>query len=219
MPETRALEIPEAGPKTTPGLIDCDIHHTIRSVKDLFPYLPRHWREYIGQTGFQGLPNAPYPKTAGVGGSRVDALPEDGSPAGSDLSMMREQLLDPYGVEYGILNGTYYNVSFVGIPEFGAALASAYNDWTIEHWLEKEPRLRGVVTVSAADAGLAVREIERVGEREDMVQVLFPAGSHSPYGNRRYHPIYEAAEARGLPIAIHFGGTGAGNAPPSSPHR
>ena len=61
------------------------------------------------------------------------------------------------------------------------------------------------------------REIERVGEREDMVQVLFPAGSHSPYGNRRYHPIYEAAEARGLPIAIHFGGTGAGNAPPPTP--
>jgi hypothetical protein len=31
-----------------------------------------------------------------------------------------------------------------------------------------------------------------------------------PYGNRLYHPIYEAAERAGMPICIHFGAEGAG---------
>ena len=144
---------------------------------------------------------------------RKDAIPPSG-PAGSSLSMLQEQVLDAYGVSYGVLNGAYYNVSFMGIPEFGAALASAHNDWTIEHWLEKDARLRGAITVSHQDPQHAVDEIKRVGERADMAQVLFPAGSHAPYGQRKYHPIYEAAEERGLPIGIHFGGSGAGNAPP-----
>ena len=65
MPETRALEMPDTGSKIETGLIDCDIHHTVRSVRDLFPYLSKHWREYIEQTGWKALPNAPYPKTAG----------------------------------------------------------------------------------------------------------------------------------------------------------
>jgi len=128
--------------------------------------------------------------------------------------LFQEQLLDAYGVSHAILNGNFYNVSFMGIPEFGAALASAFNDWTTEHWLEKDPRLRGAITVAAQDPALAVREIERLGERPEMAQVLLPAGAHAPYGQRRYHPIWAAAEERGLPIGIHFGGTGAGTAHP-----
>jgi predicted TIM-barrel fold metal-dependent hydrolase len=185
----------------------------VRSVRDLFPYLPAYWRAYIDETRFKGLPNAPYPKVVG-GGEREDARPPDGAPAGTDLGMLQEQLLDAYGVAYGILNGNYYNVSFLALPEFGAALASAFNDWTIEHWLEREPRLRGSITVAVQDASLAVREIERLGHRPDIVQVLLPAGAHAPYGQRRYHPIYAAAEAHGLPIAIHFGGTGVGTGNP-----
>ena len=50
MPEPRPLEMPDSGSKIETGLIDCDIHHTIREVADLFPYLPRNWREYIEQT-------------------------------------------------------------------------------------------------------------------------------------------------------------------------
>ena len=195
------------------GIVDADIHHVPESLDALLPYLPAAWRAYVEETDYARLPNAPYPKTAG-GGVRRDAIPPGGGPAGSSLAMLREQTLDPYGVSVGVLNGAYYNVSFMGIPEFGAALARAHNDWTIEHWLEKDARLRGAITVSHQDPRHAVEEIERVGERADMCQVLFPAGSHAPYGQRKYHPIYAAAEERGLPVGIHFGGSGTGNAPP-----
>ena len=47
-------------------LIDCDAHHNWRGVTDVLPYLPRYWADYVGESGFKALPNAPYPK--GVGG-------------------------------------------------------------------------------------------------------------------------------------------------------
>lgn len=213
MTTRQAAMRPEASPETQLALVDCDVHQTVRTLRDLYPYLSAHWRAYIEETGFKGLPNAPYPKVVG-GGERQDARPPDGGPAGSDLALLQRQHLDLYGVGCAILTGNYYNVCFLAIPEFGAALASAFNDWTVEHWLSRDARLRGSITVAAQDAALAVREIERLGGRPDMVQVLLPAGAHAPYGQRRYHPIYAAAEAHGLPIAIHFGGTGVGTGTP-----
>ncbi|RMF87961.1 MAG: hypothetical protein D6736_11715 [Nitrospinota bacterium] len=64
------------------GIIDCDVHHVIRSLRDLFPYLPSRWRAYIEETGFRRLPHAPYPKVVG-GGEREDARPPEGGPVGS----------------------------------------------------------------------------------------------------------------------------------------
>jgi predicted TIM-barrel fold metal-dependent hydrolase len=40
------------------------------------------------------------------------------------------------------------------------------------------------------------------------------SASRMLYGQRFYHPIYEAAERNGLPVAIHPGGEGRGIAPP-----
>ena len=37
-----------------------------------------------------------------------------------------------------------------------------------------------------------------------------PAGARMPFGNRFYHPIYEACERHNLPVCVHFGGEGAG---------
>lgn len=53
---------------------------------------------------------------------------------------------------------------------------------------------------------LAVREIDRVGDYPGLVQVYLPVRSEAPYGNRRYHPVYEAAVRHDLAIGIHFGG-------------
>lgn len=33
------------------NLIDCDLHHSISKPEDLFPYLPRHYVEYIKDFG------------------------------------------------------------------------------------------------------------------------------------------------------------------------
>ena len=48
----------------------------------------------------------------------------------------------------------------------GAAICSAVNDWIIEHWLNKEPRLRASIVVPAQAPLLAVEEIERLRRRQ-----------------------------------------------------
>ena len=55
---------------------------------------------------------------------------------------------------------------------------------------------------------LAVEEIERRGDHPGFVQVMLGIRTSEPIGRRKYWPIYEAADAHGLPIGMHFGGQG-----------
>src|SRR5204863_2697059 len=87
--------------RTRLGIIDCDVHQGTRGVADLFPYLSSHWVNYIQESGFGGLPNAPYPKGAN-GGSRADSRPPGGGPPGSDPDFLREQLLDTFGIDRAV---------------------------------------------------------------------------------------------------------------------
>jgi predicted TIM-barrel fold metal-dependent hydrolase len=116
---------------------------------------------------------------------------------------MREQLLDAYGIEYAILFSTFQPTDMKTQPEFATALASAYNDWLVESWLDKDERLRGTITVAAQDPEAAAREIDRTGPHPQFVQVGLPAAPHDVFGRGFYHPIFEAAERHGLVVGFH----------------
>jgi predicted TIM-barrel fold metal-dependent hydrolase len=193
-----------------PAVIDCDIHNAVPSAQALFPYLSDYWREYITESSFKGPIDTAYPKgapTSACPGSR----PPNGDPPGSSLDLVREQALDAWGVEYGILNCAYA-VDSLHNPDTAAAMASAVNDWQIAEWLEKEPRLRASIVVPSRQPEMAAREIDRVGDHPGFVQVFLPVRSEAPYGNRRYLPIFEAAVRHDLVVSLQFGGF-PGNAP------
>lgn len=196
-------------------LVDCDVHQGWQSLSDLNPYLPAYWSTYVKESGFRGFPNAPYPKM-GNGGSRRDAIPANGR-AGSDRDLLRRQLLDEYEMDYAILTGTFYNIHFLPNPDFAPVLARAINDWVIDYWLGYDRRLKGSLTITLQDPAAAVAEIDRLGDHPDIVQVLVAAGSRMPYGNRAYHPIWEACARHNLAVGVHFGGIGnaTGNPPTS----
>ena len=83
-----------------------------------------------------------YPRVSPAA-ARTDAWPPNGAPPGADLPFLREQLLDAWGIEYGILNPIVdENCPTQLHSEYGAAIAAAINDWQIAEWLEPEPRLR-----------------------------------------------------------------------------
>ena len=92
--------------------------------------------------------------------------------------------------------------------DMGAALASAVNDWLVEQWLDRDPRLRASITLCMRDPGLAVAEIERRAADPRFVQVLLMTSGDMPLGRRLMWPIYEAASRHGLPLAIHAGSIG-----------
>ncbi|MCY9698174.1 amidohydrolase family protein [Paenibacillus alginolyticus] len=195
-------------PKLKKSIIDCDIHHNVRDIKDIFPYLPKNYREQIELWGTQ-LPDFPF-MNGGLRGRMNNSYPPSGGNAGSDLQFMREQHLDPYNVEYGILTGEFPWQYASQQVDYAAALCSAYNDWTVEYWLEKDSRLRGSILIPIQDPNLAVKEIHRLGNHPGMVQVLAYGGARMPYGQRFYHPIYEACAQYGLPFTIHVGMEGVG---------
>ncbi|TLS52769.1 amidohydrolase [Paenibacillus antri] len=190
---------------TNLGVIDCDIHHNIPDIKAIFPYLPRRYKEQIETWGPL---HGGFGHNGGRHGRRFDAFP-DGEQAGSNLDFMIKQHFEEYNVKYGILTGEFSSAAMVGDPYYAAALCSAYNDYTIEHWLEKDQRLRGSIVIPYHDIAASVKEIERVGSHPQMVQAYVLGGAAHPYGQRNYHPIYEACLKHGLHFAIHVGAEGA----------
>lgn len=188
-------------------IIDCDVHHTVNSGKDLIPYLPEPWKSEVAKHGLRTI-------TSGImewdGGMRMDSVPPNGGLPGTDPEFMNEQLLDKYGYSYAILTGgPLYQITGMPDSDYAAAMCSAFNDFTVENWLPKDKRYKSVIWVPHQDPEAAAREIDRLGDHPDMVMVWFSALSRIPFGNRFYHPIYEAAERKGLPIGVHTGYPGA----------
>ena len=193
-----------------PVVVDCDIHPAVPTIDALVPFLADHWREYVRQSAFAGPRDTAYPPgapTSAIPGSRLP----DGRPAGSDPALLLAQTLDAWGAERGILNCDYA-IEGIRNPDAAAALAAAVNDWLIAEWLDRDPRLRASIVVPSQVPEAAAREIERVGGHPGFVQVFLPVRAASPYGNRRYHPLFEAATARDLVVGLHFGGN-PGNPP------
>jgi predicted TIM-barrel fold metal-dependent hydrolase len=190
------------------AVIDCDIHNAMPNDETLYKYLPERWRRYHQMIGTRGHYGGAYPRAV-PNAARRDAWPPSGLPPGADLAFLREQLLDTWDLEYGILNPLFGAGGQVNL-EFGAALARATNDWQIAEWLEPEPRLRGSLVVAYEDGDLAAEEIDRIGDHPGYVQVLLIARTQEPLGRRKYWKLYEAAVRHHLPIGIHFGGSGGG---------
>lgn len=184
-------------------IIDCDLHNDLPALSVLYPYLPDYWVDYCNESAFVGPDANDYPRNSPLT-ARPGSKPEQGPP-GSDLELFRQQALDPWQTEIGILNCAY-RVGSVHNHDLAAALATAVNQWQIDEWLDKEPRLRGSIVVPIQNPERAAREIERFGDHPGFVQVVLPVRSEAPYGNLRYDLIYEAATRHDLVIGIQYGG-------------
>jgi predicted TIM-barrel fold metal-dependent hydrolase len=189
------------------AVIDCDIHNTIPSNKALANYLPERWQRHLAGYGLRFYAQGAYYPRLNPNAARTDAWPPNGGPPGSDLGFLREQLLDAWDIEYGVLNPLYLAGEQPNL-EYGAALAQGLNEWLIAEWLEPEPRLRGSIIVPYEDGAMAAAEIDRHGGDPRFAQILLPVRTHEPLGRRKYWPMYEAAARHDLPIGIHFGGAG-----------
>ena len=149
----------------------------------------------------------PYPK-AQPNASRRDAYPPEGGPQGSSLSFMQQQHLDPNNVALGVLNPLNTGQ---GIRNQDLSAAICSRDQRLadrRNGPARIRRLKGSVVVANEDGPAAAAEIrKRAGDR-NFVQVLLLSRNVEPLGQRRYWPIYEAAEEAGLPVGVHAFGFG-----------
>ncbi len=188
------------------SVIDTDIHSTI-DARRVAEFLPEPWRSRY-QSGNRGPGHPGYWNPNGV--MRSDVVLPDGTRVESRPDTLARHLFDAYGIEYGILNAGNLHIGLSPEPDYAAAVVAAENDVLAADWLPADPRFRASLTVSPADPELAAREIHRLGDCPGFVQVLMPSASRIPYGQRFFHPIYAAAAAHGLPVAIHPGSEGVG---------
>lgn len=191
---------------TRPALIDCDLHNELHGdVLALVPYLPDRWKRHLETFGVRSPAGGFYPRFMD---HREDARPPSGRRAGSEVAFTRSQYLDPFRVAYGILIPLSPAANQQN-HEFGAALATACNDWQVAEWLDPEPRLRASIVVPIEAPDLAVAEIRRRATDPRFVQVQFTGRPQEPMGRRKYWPIYEACQEYGLRVISHaFGSYG-----------
>jgi predicted TIM-barrel fold metal-dependent hydrolase len=93
--------------------------------------------------------------------------------------------------------------------DYAAALATAINDWQVEHFARREKRLHASICVPYEDPAASVAEIARRADDAHFCQVLLLSRTAEALGRRRYWPILAAAAEAGLPVGIHvFGYSG-----------
>jgi len=205
----------EATAATRLRIVDCDIHPSLHSRADLNHFLPKRWQEHMKTYGDHlrtpYIGTTPYPRSSPLI-CRRDAWPPTGGPPGSDLAFMRKQHLDPLDVEFGILQVLDLFIFSQQNLEFGAAIQRAINEWQLAFWSHRDPRLKASILVSQDDTETALAEIDRCAKTGEYIQVNISPRANEPLGRRRYWPIYQRAEALGLPLGIHVGGYG-GHAP------
>jgi predicted TIM-barrel fold metal-dependent hydrolase len=184
------------------GVVDCDLHIAVPSLKALLPYMDEYWRSVVLQRGVRDLESTAYPPNSPLS-CRPDWRPASGK-AGADLDLVRTQALDAFGSRYAICN-CLYAIPLLHSEDMAAAFARALNDWIAREWLDEDARLRASIVAPIQNPQLAAQEIDRCAADRRFVQVLMPAMDEMPLGKRHYWPIYEAAARHGLPVGIHAG--------------
>ncbi|WP_245602711.1 amidohydrolase family protein [Solirubrobacter soli] len=87
---------------------------------------------------------------------------------------------------------------------YAAALARAYNEWLVEEWTSRHASLLAAIVACPQDPADAAREIARYADSESVVAVYLPCAGLDPlWGDRRYDPIFDAAQNAGFPVMLH----------------
>ncbi|MEL6374182.1 MAG: amidohydrolase family protein [Pseudomonadota bacterium] len=183
-------------------LIDTDVHESFASIKDLVPYLPAPYNDWIARGAWRGF-SQPFCYTSPGNGNRADVVSDDGSASVSSYGAIRDQVLDAYDMSHAVLTGYFFPTMLKMQYGLANALAAAYNDYLIETWLSRDPRFLGSIHVFARDPQAAAREIDRLAAHPQMAQVLLPVVDDIAYGDPQYAPIFEAAQRNRLMVAFH----------------
>ena len=187
-----------AGGHAAPAMkvIDAAVHPRPRP-GELQRYLPKVWQHRRLPAGERYY----YPNP--VGDYLKESFNEFGPP-GSDAALMSRHLFDDCGISQAIL--LPLTLGLLPDIDLVAAICSATNAWLADTWLtthNAHGRYRGTIRIAPSNVTAAVAEIEKWAGHPGFVQIGVPLQSTQLYGGRHFLPIWEAAAAHGLPVAVH----------------
>jgi predicted TIM-barrel fold metal-dependent hydrolase len=188
-------------------IVDCDVH-VHESPGELAPYCDMPWRVALDNIKDREETYLDIPSfSPGVSDGSYQAKFPTGH-EGARMVETREQMrqeLDEIYVDIGILFPDHLlKLPVLTQVEYPAAIARAYNAWLLDNWCSVDKGLLGLVVACTQDPEDAVREIEKYANTPEMVGVYLPCAGLDPlWGDRKYDPIYEAAQAADLPVLLH----------------
>jgi predicted TIM-barrel fold metal-dependent hydrolase len=186
-------------------VVDLDVHVN-ETPEALAPYIEMPWRKtlellstvprrYLDIPGFNPTfrPYPPFPHEWGERRNEVHSA-----------AQMRQDL-DDLGVDIGVLFPDHFlGLAAIKPTDYAVALARAYNRWLVAEWLNEDNGLKGALIAPPQDPARAADEIRRYASHEHIAAIYLPTFAVDPlYGNRRYDPIYEAAQETGMPVILH----------------
>jgi predicted TIM-barrel fold metal-dependent hydrolase len=182
-------------------LIDAD-GHVVEVDREIWEYLPA---PFHGAVELFSLPFFPTLDGWHRSARRIaDGRPQAALPQTSAEDWL--SYLDEAGISASVLFPTAgLGFGLVADPDWAVGLAHAYNDWLYDRYLKPAPnRLKGVALIPLQDVPSAVAELRRAVQDLGMVGGILPAaGLPDAFGERKFWPVYEAAQELGVMLAVH----------------
>jgi len=184
-------------------VVDLDLHINEKP-QDLLPFIDPAFRrvlEFLAEVPWRYLDipgfaptHVPWPILPTANRKTTVFTPEE----------MRNDL-DYLGVDVGVLFPDCFLMhALIKPPDYALALARAYNRWLVEYWLSEDHGQVGALLAPHQDPTVAAEEIRRYADHPRVKAVFLPSAAVDPlYGNRRYDPMYDAAQECGLPVVLH----------------
>ncbi len=187
-------------------IVDTDVH-VHESPGALAPYCDMPWRVSLEHIKDVRETYLDIPGFSPGGDSTLTAKFPTGHEATRTVetpdAMRRE--LDAIEVDLAILFPDHLlKLPMLPQPEYAAALARAYNAWLVDKWTSPADGLLGCIVACPQDPLDTADQIEHYRRNPGIVGVYLPCAGLEPlWGNRRYDPIFAAAEAADLPVLLH----------------
>jgi predicted TIM-barrel fold metal-dependent hydrolase len=190
--------------ETDHTVVDTDAHY-LEELPELAEYIPETdpWHRRIkGEPGKVTPSNTPDHYHYG----RIKREERERPMTPEDVPrIMDEQGFD----EILMLSHTQISFSRIGADDRRPlVLARAYMEYMLDKVLDPDNGVYTAIPIPHQDPEAAVELIEDYADERGVVGIcMITAGASPPLGNRRYDPVYAAAEKRGLPVIFHAGGS------------
>lgn len=185
-------------------IFDCDVHPMLAGGPEVvFPYIDESWQQFFNKQEFRISGRAPerYPHPGTP--LRADSRPPSGGLPASDPDFVRQDLLEGWNVDIGLLLPMQgLAVAAWTDPPSAHAWCSAINRYFHDTWLSRDERFKLAITASPHDPAAAAEEVAAWSEDPGVIAVQLPL-INVLMGNRHYYPIYEAAADARLPLVVH----------------
>jgi predicted TIM-barrel fold metal-dependent hydrolase len=194
-------------------VVDADGHCNEPDV-DLGPWLPEEYRarapkrvvDHLGASRMF-LEGRIWAKGEGLGPSVTGPFAPHivGSRPGMRDPQQRLPDMDEEGIDVAIIFGTSIALTVNGLEDKGlaGAICHAVNRWLLEYCAADPKRLKGVGLMPCQDPPAAVKELEFLAAN-GIVSAMLPTNVYGiNLGDRRFDPIYEAAQALNMPLSVH----------------